>query len=272
MIPDGSVEPAMRKKEFGAEHVQNYQDNYSDLYRLEIDDKSRRMKALKTLAVLKDVLGADLTGLNVLEIGCFTGEIGHTIAGHFRSWCGIDIDPKAIQLAKERDSTSISGNAEYKVMNAESLEIRDDSLDVVICSHVYEHVPHPHRMMAEIRRVLRKDGVCYFAAGNRLVVMEPHHRLPFLTYLPKPLAHVYLKRLRAKPVYYETHFSVFALRRLVKPFHLIDYTEKVIREPVKFFATDMVMDGSLKQKLALLFIRIFYWLSPTYIWVLKNHA
>jgi SAM-dependent methyltransferase len=34
----------------------------------------------------------------------------------------------------------------------------DDSFDVVLCSHVLEHVPDDRRAMREIRRILRPDG------------------------------------------------------------------------------------------------------------------
>jgi SAM-dependent methyltransferase len=37
----------------------------------------------------------------------------------------------------------------------------DDSFDVVICSHVLEHVPDDRMAMREIRRVLDREGVAY---------------------------------------------------------------------------------------------------------------
>ena len=247
-----------------------YQENYSELYSHEINDQSRKSKALKTLAVLKDYLSDDLSKMNVLEVGCFTGEIGLMIAEHFSTWSAIDIDQNAIQIAQQRNIKEFHEHIYYRVMNAETLGFSDDSFDIIICSHVYEHVPHPQKMMDEIHRVLRRDGICYFAAGNRLVIMEPHYKLPFLTYLPKSLANVYLKLFRGRSHYYETHFSLFSLRKLVNNFRIIDYTGKVIREPNKFYATDMLQEGSLKQKVSLVFIRVFYSLSPTYIWVLRK--
>ena len=36
--------------------------------------------------------------------------------------------------------------------------------------------------------MLRPGGVCYFAAGHALQVIEPHHRLPFLSLLPRRAA------------------------------------------------------------------------------------
>lgn len=38
------------------------------------------------------------------------------------------------------------------------IDLPDESMDVVVCNHVLEHVPDDRRAMAEIRRVLKPDG------------------------------------------------------------------------------------------------------------------
>jgi SAM-dependent methyltransferase len=124
--------------------------------------------------------------------------------------------------------------------------------------------------MAEIHRVLRPDGICFFSAGNRLSVMEPHYRLPLLSVIPKAWAHWYLRLLGRGTHYYETHFSYWGLRRLVGNFELEDYTRKVVTNPVRYSAEDMVPVGSAKQRFVLLFLRLAYWLCPTYLWVLRK--
>jgi len=58
--------------------------------------------------------------------------------------------------------------------------------------------------------------------------------------------------------------------KLVKEFEIIDYTTKVIDNPDRFFLTDKVQKGSLKQKAILLFLRLAYWLCPAYIWLLRK--
>ena len=44
-------------------------------------------------------------------------------------------------------------------MNAQSLPFVDDSFDVVVANHMLYHVPDPSLAVAELRRVLRDDGV-----------------------------------------------------------------------------------------------------------------
>jgi len=247
----------------------NYQTNYSELYHREIHDGSRKVKAMKTLSVLHDFLSGNLSGLDVLEVGCFTGEIGFSIAAHFKSYNAIDVDKNAVSTA-ENEKPSRLTNLHFNVMNAEMLGFSDDRFDIVICSHVYEHVPNSGKMMDEIFRVLKKNGICYFAAGNRFVFMEPHHRLPFLSIMPKVFANSYLKIAKGLFPYYETHMSVFSLRKLVAKFAVFDYTKKVIAQPEKFNATDMLRQGSAMQFSVYVFVTLFYWLSPTFIWILKK--
>src|SRR6266849_1612697 len=55
-------------------------------------------------------------------------------------------------------------------------------------------------------------------------------------------------------------------------FELHDYTAKVVQDPVRFEATDVVTPGTFKQRFALVALRAAYWLAPTYIWVLKKTA
>jgi hypothetical protein len=124
--------------------------------------------------------------------------------------------------------------------------------------------------MAEIHRVLKPNGVCFFSAGNRFSLMEPHYRLPLLSVIPKPLAHLYLRAMGRGKHYYETHLSYWGLRRLTAGFELYDYTIKVAEMPNKFHAEDMLPSGSAKQKLALGIMQYAYWACPTYLWVLKK--
>jgi len=118
----------------------------------------------------------------------------------------------------------------------------NESFDLVICAQVYEHVPDSKQLLAEIKRLLKPNGICYFAAGNRLNLIEGHYKLPFLSVIPKPLAHVYLLILGRGKYYYENHLTYWRLKRLVLQFEfdVVDYTAKVIYEPEKYSATEIV--------------------------------
>ena len=130
-----------------------------------------------------------------------------------------DIDGEAVAHARREQA---GPNLEFEVMDALSTSFPDASFDVVVCNQMYEHVPDPRRMMGEILRLLVPGGICYFAALNRLNVIEPHYgRVPFLSYLPKPLAHRYLQLLGRGGHYYETLYTYWGLNALCSDFRAI---------------------------------------------------
>jgi 2-polyprenyl-3-methyl-5-hydroxy-6-metoxy-1,4-benzoquinol methylase len=249
-----------------------YQDNYSALYSHEsMDPAARRLKADKTLAVLKDQLGDRLRERRALEVGCASGGVSLNLCREFAAYTAVDIDANAIASARNK-ALVVGAPVEFHRMNSEHLDFADKAFDVVICSHLYEHVPSARRMLDEIYRVLGPGGVCYFAAGNRLQWMEPHHRLPLLSVLPKFMADRYLHVTRHLDKYYENHLTVFGLRSVVNRFELIDYTRRIVDDPVAFCAVDQIAAGSLKHWFARLAVHWGYWLFPTYIWLLRKPA
>jgi ubiquinone/menaquinone biosynthesis C-methylase UbiE len=148
----------------------------------------------------------------------------------------------------------------------------DGSVDVVTCTHVYEHVPDAGQLMAEIDRVLKPGGVCLFIAGNRLTLVEADNHLPLLSVVPRWMAHRYMRVMGRGATYYEHTRTVWGLRALVRRFVVHDYTLRVLREPERFYATDLVRSGTFRQRVAIGVVKAAYWLSPTYVWVLEKPA
>jgi len=230
------------------------------------DIEGRTQKFEKIISVLKD-FHPRTQCLNCLDIGCSSGIITSLLGNHFRMSIGMDIDQEAIHYAQNHSS---SPHAQFLIADSMALSFRNNSIDVIVCNHVYEHVPYADKMMDEVYRVLKEDGFCYFSAGNKYKVIEGHYGLPFLSWVPKSLAHLYLKMTGEGDFYYEEHRSLRELKQLVKRFRIHDYTLSIIRNPEKFFATDIFNTQTFLYK----WIRwvapyLYRWIS-TYIWILTK--
>jgi len=253
-----------------AKNNYNYQYGFSKTHsHLVYDIAKRTQKAKKVLAVLSDYLKeVNFKNLSLLDIGCSTGIMTKFYHKKFGKVIGIDIDKPAIDYAIHNNS---SPKVEYFVKDTMNTGFDNELFDVITCNQIYEHVPDANKLISEIYRLLKVGGVCYFSAANRLNLIEAHYRLPLLSIMPKPLAHFFIQVFNKGNFYYENHFTLWGLKKLVSiKFEIVDYTKKIIEDPVKYFATEMVFPGSFKQKVALIILKVAYWLCPSYIWLLRK--
>lgn len=245
-----------------------YQKDLSLQSPILLDKAYKRPKVAKMLAVLEDAGTLD-TGPRRLavDIGCSGGQFTAALAPYFQDVLGIDIDPHALTVAR-RDHGS--GCVTYLLADTLRLPLSDGSSDLVVCNHVYEHVPDARQLFREIFRVLRPGGACYLGAASRLGPIEPHYHLPFLSWLPKWAAHRYLRITRRGTHYYENLRSYWGLRRLLGGFETQDYTLRVLGDPERFHARDLLPKGGLLARVPLSFWRLAYAFLPSYIFVLKR--
>ena len=225
----------------------------------------RLKKAKKVIKILQKHLG-ELSNKNLLDIGCSSGIMTDYYADFFQEVDALDIDQKAIEYAL---SNTKNKNINFILSPLEELQ-NEKRYDVMICSHIYEHVPDSSILFERIYDLLKSGGVCYFAAGNRYQIYENHYNLYFLSYLPKKLANFYLKITKKGDYYYENHLSLLKLNKITKKFIKHDFTLEVIKHPNRYEADDMLEQNSLKHRIIVLLSKIFYFFIPTYIWVLEK--
>jgi SAM-dependent methyltransferase len=257
------VEPAQRM-----DKPQNYQFHLLKDHPILKETRGRTQKFKKIWSVLQSYQPPSSSSV-CLDVGCSSGIITSLLGNHYSIAVGIDIDQEAVQYGKHHSS---SANVYFLVADSMALPFKDKFIEVVICNHVYEHVPDPNQMMKEIYRILKDDGFCYFSAENKYVLIEGDYCLPFLSWLPRPFANLYLKLSGKGTIYYERNLSLRGLKTLVKDFIIVDYTIPIIHDPEKFFATDLLNRQSFLYKIVCWLAPYLYFLLPTYIWVLKKKA
>lgn len=160
-----------------------------------LDRASRAKKAMKIERLL-DLACRDQP-LRMLEVGTGSGGIAYYFGTHPDLCC----DVTAVDV---HDNCRARGGYAYRHIDGVELPFENASFDVVITNHVIEHVGNADaqaRHLAEIRRVLKPDGVGYLAVPNRWMLVEPHYRLRFLSWWPHAWRTPYLRLMRKGDFY-----------------------------------------------------------------------
>ncbi len=94
---------------------------------------------------------------SILEVGVGTGLILERYPAA-SAITGIDISTEMLGIAQERATKLKNHNIRLLAMDAEKMDFPDGSFDCVAMPYVLSVTPDPQKLIAEIRRVCRKDG------------------------------------------------------------------------------------------------------------------
>jgi ubiquinone/menaquinone biosynthesis C-methylase UbiE len=100
-------------------------------------------------------------GDTVLELAAGPGDTGFAAAellGEGGRLVSTDLTPSMVEVARRRAAELGLRNVEHRVMDAERIELEDDSVDGVLCKFGYMLMPDQQAACAETRRVLRPGG------------------------------------------------------------------------------------------------------------------
>ena len=197
-----------------------------------ITENTRYIKAKKIISCLK-YFDTNLSEKEVLEIGCGSGIISHEISKIVKRMIATDVSNEALYTSLRKDSLPFH----FTLSDGSYLPYRNNSFDIVICNEVIEHVSDQEKLVDEIYRVMKSEGLCYIATPNKLWPIEPHAKLPFLSYVPKSLANKYIKRFRGISEYDVKLSTYWRLKRVLsRRFEkIIDFTPIVIKYPQEYF-------------------------------------
>jgi SAM-dependent methyltransferase len=160
-----------------------------------LDVASRREKAEKIARLVSS--DRPLAAARILDVGAGAGVIATELA----TYAGQEGEVWAVDV---RDSRVLTEGYRFALVEGTRLPFEGEFFDVVVSNHVIEHVGSREDQLhhlREIARVLRSDGVGYLATPNRWTLVEPHFRLPFLSWLPVGLRGPYVRAARRGTVY-----------------------------------------------------------------------
>ena len=127
-------------------------DRYAKLYDFEILRFNGQAYA-EMYKLMSEVLTKEM---KVLEVATGTGLIAINIANSVHFIEAIDLSPKMIETAKKKD---IPENVHFSIEDATTLSFTDMSFDAVIISNALHIMPDPKVVLANIKRVLKPDGL-----------------------------------------------------------------------------------------------------------------
>lgn len=131
----------------------------------------------------------------------------------------------------EIDRSFMQETARMAVADLEALPVADDAIDFGIANHVYEHVASLDRFFAELARALAPGGRVYLTAGNRFALVEPHYRIPTLSWWPRPVADRLLRWSGRGELYDDVRFTTHSRLRRAAARHgltLEDVTDEAL--------------------------------------------
>jgi SAM-dependent methyltransferase len=109
-------------------------------------------------------------GRRVLDLGCRSGALTrHFLDGN--AVVGLDVDRAALAKAVALGIEIVEADVE------DPLPLPDESFDAVVAGELLEHLRFPEALVAEVRRVLRTEGVFVGSVPNAFRVQS---RLKFL--------------------------------------------------------------------------------------------
>jgi SAM-dependent methyltransferase len=124
----------------------------------------------------------------LLDVGCGRGVSALTETSRLKRWLlsrkgkvartiGIDVDERA------RDNPEID---EFRPIVGDVWPVESDSVDMLVCDYVLEHIEDPEAFFREAGRVMKKGGYvcfrtvnrwCYIAVASRLIPNRLHAKV-----------------------------------------------------------------------------------------------
>ncbi len=229
----------------------------------------RSTKAQAILKTIEHFVPLPLADTCWLDIGCGNGGMAAQIAPQVKFITGIDPEPWS-------DWTNFQNthpNLQLLPNTIETFAGAEDSIDIILCNQVYEHVPNPQRLIGEIYRLLKPGGYCYFAGPNLLFPIEPHVFWPFVHWLPRSLAVQLMQLCGSKKILDAESTTYWILTKWLQRFEITNAVPFIMQHSDLYGKDSWLKPFWLWQLLSHVptsLLQMGTWLSPGFVFILKK--
>lgn len=126
------------------------------------------LKARRCIDFLKKESGKDK---NFLDAGAGRGPYSLVAKDLFKNVYCFELNKEELEYARKYISSS---NVQFEDVDLTSIPLTDQSVNTIICSEVLEHIPANDIALAELFRVLKKDGKMLLSMPNRFSLFYQH--------------------------------------------------------------------------------------------------
>src|SRR3989344_5938534 len=143
--------------------AKNRNKSHQDYFKFEAFQSEIVIKELKKKWI-------DFKGKKVLDIGSGRGGYSYKLFEEGAYVISLDITKEYFQK---------TGNMNFILGNALKMPFRSNAFDFVFCSSLIEHVKYPELLIKEIKRILKKGGMCYLSFPPFWRPVGAHQFKPF---------------------------------------------------------------------------------------------
>lgn len=193
---------------------------YTDPYERDklIRDWAKKGKAARESVDDFKLRAGTVIGSRIIDIGFGGGEYVYAFAKAGADVYGLEVNPTLKEIAEEY-LKSEDVHATLSLYEGNKFPFENNFFDHAFSVSVLEHVSDAPLMLREVDRTLKHGGKFYLAFPNRWRVREAHTGIFFLSYLPRRLAEMIMRRLWKRNAVEELnlHFlSYWSLKRLLR--------------------------------------------------------
>jgi predicted TPR repeat methyltransferase len=134
-------------------------DGYAEKFDAHLREELKYRIPEQIVALMREAAGPAAGRWDVLDLGCGTGLVGAAIAPYARQLVGVDLSGKMLELARARN---VYTRLEQSGMSEVVLGEASASYDLVTAADVFIHTGRLDDLFAEVKRVLRPDGLFGF--------------------------------------------------------------------------------------------------------------